>query len=116
MDSKSSGNNNKNRSGNRSPKGKQSSNRSSGNQGPRKQPKRKISRKPKPTLWQRVMRFFGLGPEKAVAASRAKDVKGPRLFVGNLDYSVKDSDLKDFFGRFGPVKSAEIATDVDVHC
>jgi len=34
-----------------------------------------------------------------------------KLFVGNLDYSVKDEDLEKHFGQYGEVVSARVITD-----
>jgi RNA recognition motif-containing protein len=36
---------------------------------------------------------------------------GKKLFVGNLDWSVKDEDLKQAFDSFGEVTSARVVTD-----
>jgi len=36
---------------------------------------------------------------------------GKKLFVGNLDWSVRDEDLKQAFGSFGEVTSARVVTD-----
>ncbi len=36
-----------------------------------------------------------------------------KLFVGNLSFSVKDSDLQDLFAQFGEVTSAKVITDRD---
>jgi RNA recognition motif-containing protein len=33
------------------------------------------------------------------------------IFIGNLPYSVKESDLKGFFEEYGEVESAKIITD-----
>jgi RNA recognition motif-containing protein len=34
-----------------------------------------------------------------------------RIYVGNLPYSVTDDDLRDVFGQFGELASAEVVTD-----
>lgn len=34
-----------------------------------------------------------------------------KLFVGNLSYSVKDTDLKDLFEKYGEVKSVSVISD-----
>lgn len=34
-----------------------------------------------------------------------------RIYVGNLPYSVTDEDLRDAFGEFGELTSAEVVTD-----
>ncbi len=36
---------------------------------------------------------------------------GKKLFVGNLDWSVKDEDLQQAFGSFGEITSARVVTD-----
>ena len=36
-----------------------------------------------------------------------------KLFVGNLDYTLKDADLEDLFAGYGSVTSCKIATDRD---
>ena len=36
---------------------------------------------------------------------------GKKLYVGNLTYSVKESDLEELFGHFGTVQSAQIIVD-----
>lgn len=36
---------------------------------------------------------------------------GKKLFVGNLDWSVKDEDLQQAFGQFGEITSARVVTD-----
>lgn len=33
------------------------------------------------------------------------------LYIGNLDYSVKDEQLEEMFGEFGEVTSAKVITD-----
>ena len=38
---------------------------------------------------------------------------GNKLYVGNLPYSVSDSDLQQTFGRFGAVTSAKVMMDRD---
>jgi len=34
-----------------------------------------------------------------------------RLFVGNLSFQTTESDLQDYFGQIGPVKSASLMMD-----
>src|SRR3954469_3254556 len=36
---------------------------------------------------------------------------GNKLYVGNLPYSVRDSDLEQAFGQFGAVTSAKVMMD-----
>ena len=36
---------------------------------------------------------------------------GTRLYVGNLAYTVKDSDLQEMFAAFGSVTSAQVIID-----
>lgn len=36
---------------------------------------------------------------------------GNKLYVGNLPYSVRDSDLEQAFGQFGSVSSAKVMMD-----
>src|SRR3954451_3077127 len=36
---------------------------------------------------------------------------GTKLYVGNLPYSVRDSDLEQAFGQFGAVTSAKVMMD-----
>lgn len=38
---------------------------------------------------------------------------GSRLFVGNLDFSAQDDDLKELFAPFGSVISARVLMDRD---
>jgi RNA recognition motif-containing protein len=38
---------------------------------------------------------------------------GKRLYVGNLSYSVTNSDLEQLFSQFGSVQSAEVVQDRD---
>jgi len=35
----------------------------------------------------------------------------PKLYVGNLSYDAKDSDLQTLFSKYGNVQSATIITD-----
>jgi len=35
----------------------------------------------------------------------------PKLYVGNLSYDAKDSDLQNLFSKYGNVQSATIITD-----
>jgi RNA recognition motif-containing protein len=34
-----------------------------------------------------------------------------RIYVGNLDFTVKESELKDFFSEYGEVNTVNIITD-----
>ena len=38
---------------------------------------------------------------------------GNKLYVGNLPYSVRDSDLEQAFGQFGAVTSAKVMMELD---
>jgi RNA recognition motif-containing protein len=38
---------------------------------------------------------------------------GKRLYVGNLDYGVTDSDLETLFAPYGTVESAQVVMDRD---
>lgn len=38
---------------------------------------------------------------------------GNKLYVGNLSYSVRDSDLQQHFGSYGNVQSAKVMMDRD---
>ncbi|HEX2223756.1 MAG TPA: RNA-binding protein, partial [Thermoanaerobaculia bacterium] len=38
---------------------------------------------------------------------------GRKLYVGNLPYSVRESDLEDMFSEHGTVQSAQVITDRD---
>jgi RNA recognition motif-containing protein len=38
---------------------------------------------------------------------------GKRIYVGNLQYSVTDSDLETMFAAFGTVESAQVVMDRD---
>ena len=38
---------------------------------------------------------------------------GNKLYVGNLPYSVRDSDLEQAFGQFGSVTSAKVMMERD---
>lgn len=38
---------------------------------------------------------------------------GKKLYVGNLSYSVRDSDLEELFSAYGSVQSAQVITDRD---
>lgn len=37
---------------------------------------------------------------------------GKKLYVGNLSYSVTNSELEELFSRFGNVESAEVISDL----
>ncbi len=38
---------------------------------------------------------------------------GMKLYVGNLSFQTQEADLREHFGRFGSVASANIVTDRD---
>jgi RNA recognition motif-containing protein len=38
---------------------------------------------------------------------------GRKIYVGNLSYGVKDSDLQDLFAEFGTVDTAQVIMDRD---
>jgi cold-inducible RNA-binding protein len=38
---------------------------------------------------------------------------GRKLYVGNLSYEIRDSDLEDLFAAHGTVSSAQVITDRD---
>ncbi len=38
---------------------------------------------------------------------------GKKLYVGNLSFNVSDNELRDLFGPFGGVDSAQVITDRD---
>jgi RNA recognition motif-containing protein len=38
---------------------------------------------------------------------------GKKLYVGNLSYNVRDSDLEELFTAYGSVQSAQVITDRD---
>ena len=38
---------------------------------------------------------------------------GKKLYVGNLGYNVRSSDLEQLFSQFGSVQSAQVITDRD---
>lgn len=38
---------------------------------------------------------------------------GKKLYVGNLTYSVTDSNLEEWFGQYGTVQSTQVITDRD---
>jgi cold-inducible RNA-binding protein len=42
-------------------------------------------------------------------------ILGKKLYVGNLTYNVKESDLEALFGQFGTVQSAQIIVDRDTN-
>jgi cold-inducible RNA-binding protein len=43
--------------------------------------------------------------------SYAADEGGLKLYVGNLDYNVRDSDLHDLFEKHGVVRSVQVIID-----
>lgn len=111
------GNRNRNSSGNRSGGGQRRS--SQGRRGPKKPP-------PKPTAWQKFVKFITFGavdltpsakgrkkpsqsgkPKKKRTPQKVEPTSG-RLYVGNLDYGVEDSDLSNAFAKAGTVVSASV--------
>src|SRR5271165_5245714 len=81
--------------------------------------------KPKPTLWQQIIAFFGGAPKKApiqgeqavVSAPTKKkvsrkpelvEVTSPKLYVGNLSFDATESDLFELFNGVGQVRNAEV--------
>ncbi|MFW6131054.1 MAG: RNA recognition motif domain-containing protein [Candidatus Aminicenantaceae bacterium] len=38
-------------------------------------------------------------------------MKGKKLYVGNLDYSVKEAEIKELFSQFGEINDAVIIKD-----
>ena len=82
----------------------------------------------KPSLWQRVMAFFGRTPSSNTTAPssnrdqrpeaqrhrpEAVEVTSPRLYIGNLSFDAAESDLFDLFNGVGSVQNAEIVTHHD---
>ncbi len=93
----------------------------------------------KPTLFQRILAFFGFGPKKKTypayeGAKRkagemptkpsvqpprptrkpeAVEVTSPKLYVGNLSFDAAESDLSELFNGVGEVRNAEIVTHRD---
>lgn len=53
-------------------------------------------------------------PRVAVLAERSSIV-GKKLYVGNLTYSVNETDLETLFSQFGTVQSAQIIVDRDTN-
>ena len=93
-------------------------------------------RKPKPSLWQRLLNFLGLGSKPKPKPGRSKpeaknaqskqpggkkareprkkrtpehvQVTSSRLYVGNLSYDATESELTELFSGVGLVSSAEV--------
>ncbi len=86
---------------------------------------------PKPTFFQKLLSFFGLGKKKP-QSSKPSDRKGEgksgrkdrpkrerkplevtsgRLFIGNIDYNGTEEQLAEHFAQVGEVKSAEIVVN-----
>ena len=69
----------------------------------------------KPSLLERILRFFGFRkkdtPEKVAQKNEKKatpPTRNARLYVGNLSYEATESELEDLFKGFGNVKSVDI--------
>ncbi len=82
--------------------------------------------KQKDSLGTKILRFFGLGKKTTSRKStgnrstgdgrsrRPAEIAEPtsgRLYIGNLDYTVSNSELADFFGKAGKVISADVITN-----
>ncbi|MBV8330130.1 MAG: hypothetical protein JOZ61_06655 [Verrucomicrobia bacterium] len=84
-----------------------------------------VTPKPRPTLWQRIVAFFGSTPkqppaqeEKSVPSVTTKEkvsrkpelveVTSPKLYVGNLSFDATESDLFELFNGVGQVRNAEV--------
>jgi cold-inducible RNA-binding protein len=52
--------------------------------------------------------IFGKGPQGSNGNSSSS---APRLFIGNLSYQAKESDLKNLFGKYGHIQSVDIVVD-----
>lgn len=139
MDQSSSGgrrgpsNRNRNQSGNNQNRQRSDSGRNS-NQN-RNRNSRGSSGKPRPkqkdSLGTKILRIFGLGKKSDSRKStgngstgsrstggrkdrRPAEITEPtsaRLYIGNLDYAVSNSELADFFGKAGKVVSADVITN-----
>jgi cold-inducible RNA-binding protein len=46
-----------------------------------------------------------------VSVNRSGEIMGVRLFVGNINFSLGDADLRDAFAEVGGVERAEIVRD-----
>ena len=79
------------------------------------------SRNAPPSLFQKILGFFGLGkskpksrpqPERSSADPRStNDNTTERLYVGNLSYDATESDLFELFNGVGAVKNAEVVVN-----
>lgn len=136
MDQSSSGgrrgpsnrNRNRNQSGNNQNRQGSDSGRNS-NQN-RNRNSRGSSGKPRPkqkdSLGTKILRIFGLGKksdsqkstgnrstggEKGRRPAEITEPTSARLYIGNLDYAISNSELADFFGKAGKVVSADVITN-----
>lgn len=52
------------------------------------------------------------GPKRGgVAGGFNKQLNTAKLLVSNLDYGVSESDIRELFGDFGPMKGASVHYD-----
>ena len=59
---------------------------------------------------------FLLGPESASGPPTASEqILAKKLYVGNLTYSITDSDLQELFSAYGGVLSAQVIIDRDTN-
>ena len=58
----------------------------------------------------RIQEFFSLKKEDGRSGDR-EDVSENRLYVGNLNYSVKEEDLKNLFSKYGSPKAVHLIRD-----
>jgi cold-inducible RNA-binding protein len=53
----------------------------------------------------------GVSLEDPTLFGRSENTMSNNLFVGNLTYSVTNTDLETLFGQYGQVTSAQVITD-----